>query len=230
MMLTLMPLKFCGQVSSDICPSSLARVIRASFYKSGEIMGFCFDVETLATESTSVILSAAIVYFEPKSEPSYQDLLDNTLFVKFNAEEQISQLKRIVNKSTLDWWKTQPDYARQVSFNPKKDDLTAEEGIDRIIRYMDRYPNPREQTMWARGSLDQVTIDSLCRQIDKPTISEYYTWRDVRTAIDILYGSSNGYCGIEHPEFNRDLVIKHAPYHDVCLDVMMLLYGKERND
>ena len=76
--------------------------------------------------------------------------------------------------------------------------------------------------------MGQVSIDSLSRAVDFESISEYYNWRDVRTAIDIIFGTSNGYCDIDHPEFNRDLVLKHHPAHDICLDVMMIIYGKEK--
>ena len=189
---------------------------------------FMFDIETLGTESSTVVLSAAITYFDGKEKLSYQNYLDKTLFVKFNATDQIKRLKRTVDKDTLEWWNKQAEYVRNQSIKPKPDDYLAEDGIDKIVQYMNKFENSKEQIMWARGSLDQVVIDSLCKGVDKPTITEYYNWRDVRTAIDILYGSSNGYCEVDHPEFNREMIPKHLPYHDCCLDVMMLTQGKEK--
>jgi hypothetical protein len=189
---------------------------------------FCFDIETLDTESSSVILSAAIVYFDGKEKLSYQQYLDRTLFVKFNAVDQIKRLKRTTSKDTMEWWSKQAEYVRNQSIKPKPDDYSAEEGIDKIIQYMNQYEKPREQIMWARGSLDQVVIDSLCKAVDKPCITEYYVWRDVRTAVDIIYGTSNGYCEVDHPDFNRDSIPNHLPYHDICIDVMMLTQGKEK--
>jgi hypothetical protein len=189
---------------------------------------FVFDIETLGTESSSVVLSAAIVYFDGKEKLSYQDYLNKTLFVKFDVADQIRRLKRTVDKDTLEWWNKQSDYVRTQSIKPKPDDSLTEEGIDKIVRYMNKFENPREQMIWARGSLDQVIIDSLFKLVGKLPMTEFYNWRDTRTAVDILYGSSNGYCDIDHPDFNRDLVIKHVPYHDVCYDVMMLTQGKEK--
>jgi hypothetical protein len=191
-------------------------------------MGFCFDVETLDKESTAVILSASIVYFDPKDKPTYQQLLDNTLFVKFDATDQIKRLKRSSSKLTLEWWDKQPDYVKNISLKPKPNDLLAEDGLRMIESYMNRYPNPKQQTIWMRGTLDQLVIDSLSYNVGFEPISPFAMWRDVRTAVDIIYGSHNGYTEIVHPEFNRDLVIKHHPAHDVCLDIMMLLYGKEK--
>ena len=187
---------------------------------------FCFDIETLGVESTSVILSYAIVYFDPDTHPSYQQLLDNTLFVKLNAKEQIKNYKRTIDKDTLEWWDKQHEYVKSISFNPSSKDVSAEMAIQQLQQYVNKYPNNQSQTFWQRGSLDQVCIDSLCRALDLETVTRYTNWRDLRTAIDIIYGSTNGYVDINHPEFDRNSVIKHVPYHDICLDVMMLLYGK----
>jgi hypothetical protein len=51
-------------------------------------------------------------------------------------------------------------------------------------------------------------------------------WRDVRTAVDLMGGGTNGYCDVIHPLFERAQVIKHHPVHDCALDAMMLMYGK----
>ena len=188
---------------------------------------FMFDVETMDTESTAVILSLAIVQFEPSEKPTYQELLDKTLFIKLDAKEQIKVFKRSINKDTIEWWAKQHEYARSISVTPSANDVSSLEAVETLKRYINMYPNGSTQAFWARGALDSMAIDSLCRNLDIDPITSYYNWRDVRTAIDLLYGTTNGYCDVDHPEFNRDLVIKHHPSHDVCLDVMMLLYGKE---
>ena len=36
---------------------------------------FCFDIETLSTESTAVVLSAAIIHFNPEVEFNYEYLI-----------------------------------------------------------------------------------------------------------------------------------------------------------
>lgn len=189
---------------------------------------FCFDIETLSIESTAVVLSASIVHFDPTTRPSYQELLDNTLFVKFNAKDQITRLKRTVDKDTINWWDKQSDYAKSISLTPKATDVLVEDGLAQIRHYMNQFPDARKKPMWARGYLDQVAIDSLTRCVNQTEITEYYTWRDVRTYIDVVYGASNGYCEVDHPSFDKNKVIKHTPYHDVCYDVMMILYGKEK--
>jgi hypothetical protein len=190
---------------------------------------FAFDIETLGAESTSVILSYAIVYFDPDTKPTYQQLLDKTLFVKLDAKDQIKNYKRTICKDTLEWWSKQHEYIQGISLTPKPDDVSAVGAFRMLSEYIRRVPNAENQTFWQRGSLDQVVLDSLCRALYEEPIVRYSNWRDVRTAIDILYGSTNGYVEIDHPEFNKDLVLKHHPSHDICLDVMQLLYGKEKH-
>ena len=187
---------------------------------------FVFDVETLGVESTAVVLSAAMVHFDPEKRPTYQDMLDNACFVKFDVKEQLS-VGRSSSKSTLGWWKDQHEYVRKVSLDPSRDDMTVENGMQKFYDYMAKFPNAKQQTMWARGSLDQMVIDSLAVKFGLEEITGYNVWRDVRTAVDIMYGTSNGYVEVEHPLFQRHQVIKHHPVHDCALDAMQLLYGKQ---
>ncbi len=186
---------------------------------------FMFDVETLGVESSCVVLSCALIHFDPEKRPTYDDLLADACFVKFNAKEQMD-VGRTVSKSTLQWWKEQHEYVRKVSLEPSREDVTAENGIKMLHDYMAKFPNAHEQTMWARGSLDQLAIDSLAVKFGLQEITGYNMWRDVRTAVDLLYGTTNGYCSVDHPLFKRHEVIKHHPVHDCALDAMQLMYGK----
>ena len=187
---------------------------------------FIFDVETLGVESNAVILSAALIHFDIDKRPTYQDLLDSACFVKIKAKDQVDRLKRTVDLGTLEWWQNQHEYVRSVSFDPNSTDVVAEDAITILHNYMNKFPDAKTQTMWARGSLDQMVIDSLAKKLDMQPITDYNMWRDVRTAVDLLTGSTNGYCSVEHPLFERAQVIKHHPVHDCALDAMMLMYGK----
>jgi len=187
---------------------------------------FMFDVETLGVESTAVVLSAALIHFNPDEKPDYQELLNNAIFVKINSKDQASRLKRTFDIGTLEWWKNQHHYVRGVSLDPSGDDVSAEEAITKLHNYMNKFPDAHKQTMWARGSLDQMVIDSLAKKLELQPITGYNMWRDVRTAVDLLYGTTNGYVEVDHPTFNRAAVIKHHPVHDCALDAMQLMYGK----
>lgn len=182
-----------------------------------------FDIETLGSESTSVVLSASIIHFDHPNT-TYEELLEKACFVKFNAKQQIEQM-RVVETETLEWWNKQHEYVRGVSFTPKKTDLSSVDGINIIKEYIAKHGGP-DQTFWSRGSLDQMCIDSLCKTFDQELITNYNNWRDIRTALDCLCKTvKNGYVDVNHPTFQRHNVIKHHPSHDCALDIMMLLYG-----
>lgn len=185
---------------------------------------YIFDVETLGIESTSVILSMACIYFNPEEKPTYQQLVDSAFFVKLNAKDQIDRLNRSVSKSTLEWWKTQPASVKDLSLTPNSlQDVTAEFGIAQLRVWATQFADYKSSTVWARGNLDQMVLGSLEEKLKLDPVFHFGRWRDVRTAVDLLSGSSNGYCKI--PDFDSTQVIKHNPIHDCAYDAMMLMYG-----
>jgi hypothetical protein len=134
---------------------------------------------------------------------------------------------RSASQSTLGWWKDQHEYVRKVSLDPSSADMNVKDGMQMFYDYMAKFPNAKQQTMWARGSLDQLSIDSLAVKFGLEEITGYNMWRDVRTAVDIMFGTTNGYVEVDHPLFKRHEVIKHHPVHDCALDAMQLMYGKQ---
>ena len=181
---------------------------------------FMFDIETIGIESTSAILSAAIVRFDFDDKKSYADYVNDACFVKFDIQEQLN-MGRVSTKGTLDWWKKQADIPKQVSLVPSDNDVSAKEGLSILKKYIDDNGG-NNQIIWARGSLDQMAIDSLSRDVDFEPLFMYNMWRDVRTAVDFLSSTAkNGYCKIKN--FNPDLeVIKHDPRNDCALDILMM--------
>ncbi len=182
---------------------------------------YFFDVETLGIESTSIVLSAAILYVDPEEEFTYQDLIDRALFVKFDSVEQ-KKAGRTVDQGTLDWWNKQDVEVKKQSFARTSEDLTAVEGLGRINEYI---KNNGSGHVWARGSLDQMVIESLGRTFDIKPFAHYNSWNDIRTALRVLKETvdSRGYCEI--PNFNKSIVKKHDPVHDIAYDAMMLFRG-----
>jgi hypothetical protein len=187
---------------------------------------FMFDVETLGIESNSVILSMACIYFDMEKEPTYKELVENAFFVKLNAKDQIDRLGRTVTKSTLTWWNGQHDSLKKQSLIPSSKDVLVEDGIAMMAEWSKQFPGNENCVVWARGNLDQMCLGSMEDKLEQDALFHFGRWRDVRTAVDVLTGSTNGYCKVDHPEFNRDDVIKHNPIHDCAYDAMMLMYGK----
>jgi hypothetical protein len=195
---------------------------------------FMFDIETLGIESTAVVLSAAIICFDPEkdSDISFRELVERGLLVKFDAKDQVKRLDRTMTKSTLDWWGKQGSYQQKLSFVPDASrDMISENGIEAIRKYINQYhrgADPQTMTIWARGSLDQMAIDSLALKAGVERIAPFNRWRDVRTAVDLMTDSKNGYCTVR--DLNRDEVVKHDPVHDCALDILMLLRGESSEE
>jgi hypothetical protein len=185
-----------------------------------------FDIETLGVESTSVILSFACTYFDPEKKPSPKELRDNTFFIKLNVEDQVKRLKRTIDKGTLEWWKKQCDNAKNKSFKPKGDDYIAEWALIKFEEWLKNYP--KKEWIFARGNLDQCVFNSLEMACNRETLLPHYLWRDMRTAIDFLYSTKNGYCKVSYDGFDQENhITKHDPVDDCVLDAMMLMYGVE---
>ena len=73
-------------------------------------------------------------------------------------------------------------------------------------------------------------MDSLEERLGIEPVFSYNRWRDVRTFIDITYGTNNGYCEVDYPGFNSHLdITKHDPVDDCIFDIMMMLYGVENH-
>jgi hypothetical protein len=196
---------------------------------------FIFDVETLGKRSNSVILSMACIYFNPDETPSYADMYKDAFFAKFDVIDQMKRLDRTTTKSTMDWWSKQCDNVKNKSFRPNPDiDVKFEDGYE-SMREWAKTKNDDKCWVWARGNLDQLVMDDIEEQIGLTPIFPYARWRDVRTAVDFLYGTMNGYVTVETPPwvdaFDPAIhVTKHNPIDDCCFDAMQLMYGKKRDE
>ena len=190
-----------------------------------------FDVETLGKESSAVILSIGCTYFDPTKEPSVEELRKNSVFVKFDTADQIKRLKRTVTPSSIEWWGKQCDNVKKKSVKPSADDISLEEGIEKFREWTKQFPDNTKCWVWARGNLDQLVMDSLEERLGIEPVFGYNRWRDVRTFIDITYGTNNGYCKVDYPGFNSQLdITKHDPVDDCIFDIMMMLYGQTESE
>lgn len=184
---------------------------------------FVFDIETLSKSSEAVILSMAAVYFDPTKKPSHHEMRDNGFFIKFDAKDQLKRLNRRMDKSTMEWWAKQCDNVKNASFKPSTNDVIFEDGYEQMRTWAKQFP---KAWVFARGNLDQLVLDSIEEQCGLEPIWPYHMWRDVRTAVDFLYDTDNGYCKVDYEGFDSFLdITKHNPLDDCIFDSMMLLYG-----
>ena len=191
---------------------------------------FIFDIETLGKKSDSVILSMAAIHFDPTQKPSPQEMRDGAFFAKFNVADQRIRLSRSMDHGTMDWWKKQCENVKIKSLYPNKTlDVRFEDGYEKMRVWAESKNDPN-CWVWARGNLDQLVLDSFEEQLGLTPIFNYARWRDVRTAVDFLYGTNKGYCNVDYPDFDKSLhITKHNPVDDCILDAMMLIYGVKEN-
>lgn len=186
---------------------------------------FVLDVETLSVESTAIVLSCAIIHFdfEKDATVTYDELVERALYVKFKLKEQ-HDLGRTTLGSTIEWWMKQGSAIRDLCFKPSPKDVGATEGMIQIENYVQEH-GTKSSMIWARGSLDQMALDSLSRTIGRNTIVPYNMWMDIRTAIRLTKETSDqrGYCDI--PGFDHSTVDKHNPIADCALDILQLVQG-----
>lgn len=190
---------------------------------------FMFDIETLGVESNSVILSMACIHFDPTNKQTHQQIRDGAFFAKFDVQDQVHRLGRKIDKDTVEWWKKQCENTRIKSFKPSPNDVQYEVGCEAMREWVNS-KNDKNSWVWARGSLDQVVFDSITKQCGLDPIFHFSRWRDVRTAVDFMYNTKDGYCKVETPPWEETFdpflhITKHNPIDDCVYDIMMLLYG-----
>jgi hypothetical protein len=196
---------------------------------------FILDLETLGIESNCVCLSAAMLWVDPEQLPednqeAYEYLLKQGVFVKLNAKQQVTELfkGRTVAKNVLEWWEKQAEVVQRASFIPDKErDLDCLVAINKIKGFFESKPDHKKACVWVRGSLDQPVLESLLRSYDVEPFIGYNNYRDVRTAIDLIYPDTSNAGYVDVPDFEVGSVIKHHPTHDCAYDGLMLLRGKQ---
>lgn len=187
------------------------------------------DIETLGTDADSVILSLAICYIDISSVATMTPLelveyvREKSLFVKLDAKEQLAGGRKY-SKSTLDWWASQPKATQEKSLIPSQNDASQMDAYEKIKKYIADC-NGKKMHMFARGSMDEKILESFCNGLNVEPVTHWGNWRDVRTAIDVLYGSSFGYCDVDGLTKDKD-INKHNPVDDIAFDVAMMLFGK----
>lgn len=172
------------------------------------------------------------VYLEGCDPQPFSSILENSIFIKLDAKYQVEHLKRSVSKSTLGWWGKQSAHARRRSMTPSTSDLKPIEAIQLLRKFVYNNTKQREVNCFTRGFMDVMTTEHLAKSVNEPMPWRYNNYRDVRTAIDILYpNSKNGYVEVDTTlcaGYNKELIQRHDPVVDCAEDAAMILYGKNK--
>lgn len=181
-----------------------------------------FDIETLGLRETSVVTSLACVPFTFEGSETYDDLIQNSFYVRFSVEDQIKNYKRTTDASTINWWKSQSEEARAMSIKPSPDGVSLLTGIDSLSTFVEQsdYDLRKSYVMSRGNAFDFPKIESLYYSVNIPCAINTFMARDVRTYIDILTGSSNGQYELKNGE--PEGFVKHHALHDAAFDVVKM--------
>lgn len=143
-------------------------------------MDLMFDMETLDTKPSAIILSLGAVKFDPTDFNNKYEM--PSLYLRFDIDNQ-SQLGRTIGESTLDWWKKQSPEIQETAFsdNDRTSLLDAVEKFHQFAWNCDR--------IWSQGSFDVNIMEDLYRMIGRTTPWNYWQIRDSRTLFDFIDGN-----------------------------------------
>jgi hypothetical protein len=138
-----------------------------------------FDLETLDTKPTAVILSLGAVKFDPKTQ-SVPDQLPK-LLLKFDIDAQ-NDLGRTTSDDTIEWWGKQPPHIQEEAFGL--------EGRAPLLEAIDQFHKFvwNSDRIWSQGCFDIVIVEDLYRMVGRTPPWNYWQIRDSRTLFDFVDG------------------------------------------
>lgn len=190
---------------------------------SGLNTAVIYDFETLSQDQVNgVVISFAMLAFSPNRfvgdiSYTYEELLEQTKFIKFNVEEQVKKYGRKINKETLQWWSEQGDLAKK-QLKPSSED----QSISELCGFFHFHKPVNLEVVYTRGNtFDPVFFQHIIESTGHKMPYDWWMDRDTRSFIDGLSwgtGLKNSFM----PPNCEDKFIHHDPRHDITLDVMRL--------
>jgi exodeoxyribonuclease VIII len=132
------------------------------------------DIETLGNGPTSVILSIGVVAFDPDS---------NAIGENFHQLINIDSCLRAgltVDGSTIQWWMTQPDAARELFNKLDEHGLSLHHALAELRDWMNNIS--KAPIFWCNHpSFDAAILENAYRRCDMKSPWQYYNVKDYST-------------------------------------------------
>lgn len=182
-----------------------------------------YDFETLSQKVYEApILCLAYIEYDAdrfvKNPYTWKELCDNTLFIKFDVEEQVKKFGLKIQKETVDWWAKQDKEVRKIALNPSPDDRSITE-LDGWFKKNTKIELAKN--VFTRGNtFDPIILENILNITGHGPLYNFHRIRDTRSYID---GMTLG-----AKIFNKFMpdgcegADEHNPIDDVCLDVMRM--------
>jgi hypothetical protein len=142
-------------------------------------MDVMFDLETLDTKPSAVILSLGAVKFDPRQKGI--DPNAERLSLRIEIDPQ-SAMGRTISEDTIAWWATQSMEAQEAAFGDANR-VTVEDAVEQFHKFV-----WNSERVWSQGSFDVNIIEHLYTSINKPYAWQYWQVRDSRTLFDFVDG------------------------------------------
>lgn len=139
-----------------------------------------FDLETLDTKPSAVILSLGAVKFDPRQKGIDPDA--PRLNLRISIDDQ-SAIGRTTSDATLEWWSQQSKEAQDAAFNDEGR-ISLEDAIDQFHKFV-----WNSERVWSQGSFDVNIMEHLYTSLSKPYSWQYWQVRDSRTLFDFIDGN-----------------------------------------
>lgn len=182
------------------------------------------DVETLAVAEKAVVLQIAAALHDSENK---ETMFESLSFRNWKLEvKSQSEHGRVVERETLEWWKTQPIEVQRQALIPNNSDVDPEAALVEFEDWLiSKSFNKYKDFIWQRGSKDQDWVCSLmrdCGWIPYKLPISFHRVRDIRTCVDVLGQSSklNGY-----PDNTDELrgMVPDYKQHDAMSDIKLEL-------
>lgn len=165
------------------------------------------DKETLHTDPNAVILTIGVVLFDPCGTGIHEKLE-----LRPTIDEQTDIYNRAISDSTLDWWATQSEEAREEALGDK-DRIPYREAMERLAKFC-----WNKHAVWSNGAtFDIILAENAFRELDIKVPWSFWNIRDCRTIYDIAnvslkdkkYGTKTTHRAVEDAE-HQALVVQDA--------------------
>lgn len=183
------------------------------------------DLETLDIQTSAKILSIGVVPWNQGENTTFQELLEreSSLYLKIDMNSYLSpSLSFTESTSTVEWWDKQGEAAQHV-LQEEDSDVPIRVALSYLKQHLDKYVKPLSKDaglIFCRGyDFDGGILEHAFSQCGLPLPWQYNRFRCVRTVIDTLALTRNGYVY----EKNPDGFIKHHALHDAAKDTLTML-------
>lgn len=191
-----------------------------------------YDFETLSDVSWNcTVLSFGVVsgkWADLATDDGINELIKNgkEYFFKISNQEDYG---RYSVQRTIDFWKTQPEEARNRFKNQPKHDLA--EFVNIFDDYCRDVNINRKTTIWCRGlDFDPVIVNSIYHQFGRELLPYHHTrLRDIRTAIESKQEDTYIPNFVEFVSEKYGL-ISHGALHDSIRDTLQLYYAYTKTE